>query len=294
MTKSLTITTEFDRFDQIADRPMAAALEDITRLISTSMDVMTSEDTERVQRFHQRLVTIGAAEVGSGWFKGVRAEVGYQIRDEQDFRLFVNPATEEPYKNWTEFRDVLAQALRVSPATLANHIKLVQIGRQVLGLAAGEFPSRGGITTVGHIQRVCAGLDGREGDDYGITVRPKTKKFQKILEADYPGADYPEMLAKYYNESVAHDYEDPSAINRPARELGEQERDVLGSPDFRVKVLSDKGRYLGYEFEVTYPDIEEEDGQVIVGETDIFQILWKDQFIPQPVIDWINRRLRAR
>lgn len=273
-------------FYALSNQPMAKALDDIFQGLAP--DLVTREETERVERFRGRLYEIASVTIGEQTLRGRRAELIYALQEEGDFLLFRNPETDMPYGGFKEFAPHLASALGMSESGLWEHLKYVRIGRDVLGLQPGQFEKVNGLVTVKHIQDVTAGHDLRGTENLSASIRPKTESFRERLEDDFggdPEESYAEMLQRYFWQEVAPDYGDPSQIIKTPPELAAQAKDVLGSPNFTVRYLTDQaGSVKGYRIRVEYSGGDQ-------AEIDEFELEFKAPWVPPSVIDYLDRRL---
>jgi hypothetical protein len=275
----------FKEFDKI---PSASLAKDLTDLALEVPDVLSEEEVRKHNRLKDRLAGAGNAVVGSFQQRAVLAEMIYAIHQEEDYKLLVQNG--KAY-TWVGFRKRLAPILGVGTGTIGEYIKIVRFGREVLGLSAGQLPDANGIITVNHVRGMCSGIDGRSSKDYAETVRPKSKTLEKKLEG-YDGESWPEKLQSYYNQDVVHNFEDPTAINRPPQELAEQASQMLGRPNVWAEHLMDGDRVSGFAIHVQYADYEE-DGMTVVGEHEKNELLFHGE--PLPVIrDWLEDRMRVK
>lgn len=284
--------------DNVATVTDEALRKNILDLLERVPPALSKDDVERLDRLRERLFRAGRSLVSAYYHRSVLAEAITDIHDEEDWCLLVkgvehvrDPLSGEvterlvTFDTWAEFRPVLASALGISTGSIGNYIKMVKFAREVIGLAPGDFPHVGGIVTVGHMLDVTVGHDLRTGN-LVQNVRPKTEKFRRELEKAYPDKrSYADMLRQYFWDNVAHDYEDPSAINRPPRELREQADDVLGRPTIDVFPTSDR---MGFEIVASIPI---GDGLASVEE----RVSLKFEKRPaQTVLEWVAERLGVR
>jgi hypothetical protein len=242
------------------------------------------------------LVGIVKAKHRAMKYQAAMAELSYEIQQAEDWKLLINPETEKRYKYWNEFREPFAEALGISTGTLGKWLKLVRYGREILHLEPGEFGDVNGLLTVNHMDEMSV-VDWRN-PNAAATVRPKTQTFKDYLEKNYvdEGSEgWDDLLRRYYNAEVRHQFDDPSAINRPAAELAAQARDRMGTPDFRAAWLfDDRSVVYGLKLRVKYPDVEADDGTTVMGDVDEYTLVFKDTFVPPAVRDWIGSRLRVQ
>jgi hypothetical protein len=275
------------RLSEIQDKSLAKSLHDIVTLVDA---VLTEEEVERVNRFINRMAQLGHTHVASKLLRCKKAELAHTIKAEADFTLFYSPAGKK-YKDWTEFRPVLAQALTIAPSTLSDYISLVRFGREVLGMQEGDFVRYDGLTTVRHVRELCEGVDGRSSEDFGRTVRPKTVKFAERLAKDFPSEDgVAGSLRRYYHEEqIFHDLTNPDAINRPIGELGDKAREELGAPKIIPRHAYVGDKICGYVIRVIYPDTDD-----AIGLEEDFVLNFVDEFVPTVVREQIDHRLGIR
>ena len=166
-------------FDNMPDKSMA---QDLSALVTFAPRVLQEAEVQQLQRLVGRLSTIGGAETVSRLEKSKTAEAVYDIQQERDWAVLINPQTGKSFR-WFEFREKLATALRISTGTVGRYIKLVRYSRQVMRSEPGQFPFYGGIGTVGvMVDDLSAGLDGKKKESWAETVRPKTTKQKESLE----------------------------------------------------------------------------------------------------------------
>lgn len=276
------LTTTHAEFSEVPNRSMVS---DLNALVSLVPDVLSDEDQTRLARLKSRLATAAKGAMGAMYYRSVKAEALYDLQQEEDWKLLINLETGKRYRLWSAFRVPLASALNISVGTIGRHLFLVRYGRQVLKISPGEFAEGGGLMTVGHVaDELSTGCDGRAIEHFALTVRPKTPKFRDWLKKAYPDAEgYDDQLRLYY-ESIAHDYEDPSAINKPVSELMSQADEMLGRPNFyAVRVAG------GYKCFVRYAD-HEEGGVTVVGEIDDSEFRF-DGYVNPLIRKWVEGRL---
>lgn len=277
------ITTTHKEFDEVPSRSMVS---DLNAMVSLVPDVLSEKDQARWDRLKSRLASVARGTMGAMYHRSIQAEALYDLQQEEDWMLLIDPETQKPYRTWSSFRAPLSSAIGIGVGTIGYHLRLVRYGREVLRIPPGEFAKGGGLTTVSHVaNELSTGCDGRAIEHFSATVRPKTEQFRKRLDKLYPGVEgYDEQIRMFYEEHVAHDYEDPSAINKPPSELANQADEALGRPNFYAVRTTD-----GYKCFVRYADYDE-GGVTVVGEIDDCLIKFGDYVNPL-VREWVEKRL---
>lgn len=298
MPSEIIVPTDFT---DIGDMSIAADVSAL--IILPEDDVLTPEEGERVARVRRRLIDLGKAEVGSKYLDSLKAEIAYQIQGEGDFLLLRNPETRQRYSNWTEFREFLANALHISEATLGLYLRDVRLLREYIGVGEGQFAEVGGITVARHLRDTFTIPDGRSSPLNG-DVRPKTKHFKDYLVERYAprddageideDVDQDELNRAYFWTEVAHDYRDPSAVNKPSAHLSAQADYVTGKPTFEVEELFSGDAFYGYKVVMGNLPYTTDDGTEVLGAQEEYVLQYRDKFIPPGVRDEIGRRLKAK
>ena len=287
--------TDLVGFDEVKDRSVAKDLADIMAMFP---DVLSSQEEIARKRLLNRLQEAGAHSVNSYFYRSRVAETLYLIQGEGDWRLCIKEvSTSESgreevvrFRFWKDFRKVLAGALPISTGGIGRYLKLVRIYVEGMGFPLGKFAETGGILTVGHIETMIVGHDGRSPLLLKDSMRPKTAKFEEDLNREYPDLSFDMQLARYYEDYVAHDYRDPSALNKDPEELGRMADQRLGRPRFWSDRIWDGSSVIGYNVHIEYPDTEFE-GQTIVGSSDVFELRFAGEVAPGVVREWVERKL---
>jgi len=273
-------------FEEIPNASMVQDLQNILRL-SPPEDVITQEEAQRWRRIAGRFKDAAIAVNNTWHYRSTLAVAITQIRDEEDWTVLSN-ADGRRFEHWTEFRPVIASVFGMSERTVNTYLKHVQWGAQVLKLSHDEFVRSGGSLTVGHVLSICSGHDGRIAKDYLKSVRPKTPEVRQELNERYPDMEFVEQLQHYYREEVAHDPEDPSAINKFPDQLAEQAREMTGEASIWATRLYDKGQHIGYEIHIRYRAQED-----YAGEEESYNIVFSE-WMPDLIRSWVSSRLGIR
>lgn len=258
--------------------------KDLSDLLATVPDVLTSEEQAQYARLQERVIALGQSEMSALLHRSNAADALYDLQQEEDWKLLSDPQSGNSYRTWAEFREVLAVVTGISTGTIGHYLRLVRLAREVLGVEPGEFRSVGGLITVGHIDEI-ASFDGRSAQNLALIIRPKTAQARETLDK-YEGEGYAGQLKAYFDE-IKHDYEDPSATNLPRKELGKKADEVLGRPSFSARRKPDDP--LALIVQIKYADYQE-DGVTIVGETDE-TIVRFDGYVNPFIRGWVEDQL---
>jgi hypothetical protein len=282
------------------DIPNLSMAKDISDLVASTRSVLSPDEVVRIDRLKTRLTQLGKTRMSAMQYRAAEAELLYEVQQEEDWKLLIDPYNENAFRTWYEFRVPLATIMGVSTGTIGFYLKIVRYARQVLGIPPGELHEFNGIVTVKHMLDVTAGHDGRASDDLAVTVRPISTTFASRLQKDYGELGDPEevgwkpYLRAYYYTEVAHVHDDPSAINLTPGELAAKARDETGKPEFVASLKIDDDGKPVYKILVKLPDFEEEDGSTIVGEMETYQLRFDDSYVSAMVRDWVSQCLKVK
>jgi hypothetical protein len=205
--------------------PTSASLEqDIQAMVSAWVK---GAPIDSITRLTNRAFIMGHRAMQVSYYKSVLAEQIYLMKIEKDWQYFINTDGGQPFGSWDEFHEKLIGILPISESASWYYQKVVRYAYQVLKVTPGTFADVGGLTTAGKMLEMSK-IDGYSRADWGDSVKPATKHFAERLEPY--GDTYQEQMQGFFNESVRHDYDDPGAINKPAKELGQLVDESLGKP----------------------------------------------------------------
>lgn len=279
--------------------PNLSMAKDISDLISSVPDILSPEERVRIERFTAKIVALGKRRMSAMEHRSAEAELIYEIQQDEDWKLLVDPSSGDRYRNWYDFRVILATMMGLSTGTLGYYLKISRYAREVLDVPEGKLHEVNGLVTVKHMLDVTTGHDGRSTDDLSVMVRPLTKAFEKTLTSNYSELGDPKergwkpFLKAYYYIEVAHTHDDPSAINLTPGELAAKARQAIGAPEFFARLIVEDDK-LKYRIEVKHPDLEQPDGSTIVAETDTFTLSFEDNIVTAMVRDWVSKKLGVK
>jgi hypothetical protein len=290
-------------FDEVVDRSVAKGLGDLLQSVG---DILTEEEQRRFGRLQQRLLAVGITGASVRRQQSIMAAEIFLLQQEKDWHLLTDPQTGKRFSDgdWHVFREYLGAALGIAVSSIGNYLKVVRVAKEALGISPSDFDKAGGLITVPPWMRLCKGLDGRSTDDLGATIAPKTTNAEAELIHRFgplrePGEDedesfnpWREKLQALFWQDYAHDYDDAAALNKPPGELHEHSRQIEGRARVTWSWLENrKGELDGIAWHLVYPDMRDESGVTIMGDTDS-GILLINSFTPPAVRDDLARRLR--
>jgi len=275
--------------------PNGSVVKAISDMMSLPLEV---HDAVRVERLRSRLGQLGQAEMGSRVAAARKAEVIYDIQREEDWKQIVDPRTNRPYRTWVHFREKLALMFSISTGSIGDYLAVVRMARSVFGVGSGDLPVVGGLTTVRACSRLFAGTDGRSSDDIRRTLRPVSKEAEfSLVKAFGEPAEREDGLSPWldhakrsFHQDYAHDLVDPTAINKSPAELNEQARQQSGRPRVTYEWADNDARHIRWSLE--YAPHTNEDGSVVETRDSDSGMLRLEKFVPTPVREDLERKLR--
>lgn len=256
------------------ERVSATAINDIRSVL---ISVVDDAPPDSVGRLSARLMNAGTKAMQANYSKSVLAEEIYLMKVEEDWKYFLNPDSNKTYQHWDEFHETLIRILPISESASWFYQKVVRYGYEILELDEGQFAEVGGLTTIGKMLELSV-VNGYDRNNWADSVRPATVHFKELLDGVQGDTNQEKLKAFFFSTGVAHDYDDPSAVNLPARELNPMVDEFLGRPNVWFEIANDD-----IVWHIEYPSKELISGTFVSRNS-----------VPAPVMMEIMKGLRTK